>query len=100
MNKSLELDAVELTNPQVVRVSLVDRGANRSPIRKLKSEDTMKKNLDLSNLSSLLVQKAAEVPAPQDVVAAIVSLKGEACDNFCAALEAEAVTAVKKLKLK
>lgn len=87
MSQTIKLDAMELFNPTVVRVSLVNRGANRSPIRKLKSEDVMKNTLDLSNLQSLLTQKAEVPVVEQGIVAVITSLKGEASAAFQASLE-------------
>lgn len=88
---TIELDAAELLEPTVLRISIVDRGANRSPIRKLKSEDSMKNSLDLSNLQGLLVQKAATAAVEQEVVAAIITLKGDECESFKAGLADEGI---------
>lgn len=101
MNKTIEIDAQELFNPKVVRVSLVNRGANRSPIRKLKSEDGMKQlkkqSLNLSNIQSLLVMKAEE-PVVADapvMVAAITTLKGDDLTSLKDYLAVEGVVCVK-----
>lgn len=101
MNKTIEIDAHELFNPKVVRVSLVNRGANRSPIRKLKSEDGMKnfkkQSLNLSNIQSLLVMKAEE-PVVADapvMVAAITTLKGDDLTSLKDYLAVEGVVCVK-----
>lgn len=98
MSQTIKLDAMELFNPTVVRVSLVNRGANRSPIRKLKSEDVMKNTLDLSNLQSLLTQKAEVPVVEQDIVAAITSLKGEASAAFQASLEEDGLVVAKSFE--
>ena len=98
MSKTIELEATELFNPKVMRVSLVNRGANRSPIRTLKSEDSMKKTLDLSNLQGLLTQKAAEAPTSGNIVAAITSLKGDACKELTDSLAEDGIVVAKSFE--
>lgn len=101
MPKEIELKANELSETSVSFISLVDRGANRTPFRIIKSEnpeDNQMKKLDLSNVQNLM-RKASEVQKNEvEIVAIATSLTGEGLATLKADLKVEGIVVGKALK--
>lgn len=101
MPKEIELKANELSETSVSFISLVDKGANRTPFRIIKSEnpeDNQMKKLDLSNVQNLM-RKASQVQKSEvEIVAIATSLTGEGLVTLKADLKAEGIVVGKAFK--
>ena len=84
----LKVKAKEIFNGDVRWISLVKRGANRLPIKIIKSEEDESMNIDLGSVLFRKRDGEAAVPASESVdVAAVVIRKGDDMDKLVAAVK-------------
>lgn len=76
------ITATEMKDAKVQRISLVERGANRSPFKVVKQEKSMPQDLDLARV---FIRKK-EQPKPE--IVGVVTMKGDTFDSIKAQLEA------------
>jgi hypothetical protein len=82
MGKKVTIEARELTDVEVSKISIVKRGANRLPFRIIKENKEVNSMIDLSKL---FFSKKEESPQPKIVALALE--KGEYSDSILKSLE-------------